>query len=75
MLAAYALCVLAPVLYPMLVAIHRRPVLPRRAVFVIVVAALCHGAMGLIDAVIVVPISAVLVYVTPQFEATGVYAG
>jgi len=73
-LAVLVACSLAPIFWPVAVAL-RRPTLPRRGLFVFVVAALCHGTLGLLAALIVLPVSALLVYVVPQVEAAGAHSG
>ncbi|MBA8886818.1 hypothetical protein FHW12_001009 [Dokdonella fugitiva] len=74
-LAALFACSLAPIFWPAAVAVRRRPTLPRRGLFVFVVAALCHGTLGVLAALIVLPVSALLVYVVPQVEAAGAHSG
>ncbi len=74
-LAILVTCSLAPVLWPAVVALRRRPTLPRRGLFVFVVGALCHGTLGLLATLIVLPVSALLVHVVPQLEAASAHSG
>jgi len=74
-LAILVACSLAPILWPAVVALRRRPALPRRGLFVFVVGTLCHGTLGLLATLIVLPVSALLVHVVPQLEAASAHSG
>jgi hypothetical protein len=71
----YMLCVLAPALYAALVVLRRRPVLPRRLLFVLVVASLCYGLLFLFSFALELPATAFAVYIAPQLQAAGYYSG
>src|SRR5689334_20953498 len=71
----YYLCAFAPVLCSGYVVLRRKPVLPRRFLFILTVTVLSYGVLNFAGYVIDIPVSAYLLYVAPQLEATGRYAG
>jgi hypothetical protein len=73
--AGYMLCVLAPAVYAAFVVLRRRPVLPRRTLFVLVVSSLCYGLFFLFSLALELPAAAFTVYIAPQLQAAGYYAG
>jgi len=69
----YFLVALAPVLFASLAAYRRRPTFPRPVLFVWVVASLVYGVLCTLCAVVEIPLSAYLIYVAPQLQASGAY--
>lgn len=72
---AYVLVSFAPVLWPAIIAWRTRPSLPRRWLFVGVVAALVYGVFSFLAFAIILPIEAYGIFVAPQLEESGVASG
>ena len=68
---AYALWSLAPILWPAIVAWRVRPTLPRRRMFVAIVAMLVYGATTLLFVAVILPFQVFAIYLAPQLEAAG----
>ncbi len=68
---AYALLSFAPVLWPAIVARRVRPTLPRRWLFVGVVAALVYGVFSFLAFAVLLPIEVYGIYIAPQLEEAG----
>jgi hypothetical protein len=72
---AYVLLSFAPVLWPAMVVRRVRPALPRRLLFVVVVAALVYGVFSFIAFAILLPIEVYGIYIAPQLEEAGIANG
>ena len=68
---AYALLSFAPVWWPAIVAHRSRPTLPRRLLFVGVVAALVYGVFSFLLFAVLLPIEVYGIYIAPQLEEAG----
>jgi hypothetical protein len=62
---------LFPVVYPTLVALRRKPVMPRRLLFISVVVGLSYGCLVFFQFVIVIPLDAFGTYIAPQLKEVG----
>nr|AAK01324.1 unknown [uncultured bacterium HB1-14] len=62
---------LAPVVYSSYVVVRKNPALPRRLLFIGVVAGLSYGLLVLFLLLVSLPLSAFGVYIAPQLEAAG----
>jgi hypothetical protein len=62
---------LSPVWYSTFLALHTRPIIPRRFLFVAVVAALATGIVNFFYFTVSLPLTAFAVYIAPQLESTG----
>jgi hypothetical protein len=71
----YYLCAFSPVVCSGYVVLRRSPLFPRRFLFVATVTVLSYGVLNLAGYLINIPVAAYLVYVAPQLEANGQYAG
>lgn len=72
---AYALLSFAPVWWPAIVARRARPTLPRRWLFVGVVAALVYGVFSFLAFAFLLPIEVYGIYIAPQLEEAGIANG
>jgi hypothetical protein len=72
---SYVLCIFSPVFYSAFVAYRRKPVMPRRLLFIATATALCYGALSFLGFALELPVEAYLVYIAPQLEAAGHYSG
>lgn len=61
---------LTPVIYPLVCAWGQRPALPRKWLFVLVVACICYGGLTLI-LILALPFELYLVHVAPQLQVMG----
>jgi hypothetical protein len=67
----YILLALLPLLYPGYISFRARPVLPRRLLFVGVVAALSYGIETFFLVAIALPLEAYAVFIVPSLESSG----
>ena len=72
---AYTLLAFAPVWWPAIVVHRSKPPMPRRLLFVLVVAALVYGAFSFLAFAIILPVELYGIFVAPQLEQSGVAAG
>ena len=69
--ALYILLALLPLLYPAYVSFRTRPFLPRRLLFVGIVAALSYGIETFLLVAIGMPLETYAVFVAPPLESSG----
>jgi hypothetical protein len=67
----YSLLALLPLLYPGYVSFRKRPRLPRRLLFVGVIAALSYGIETFFLVAITLPLEAYAVFIAPPLESSG----
>lgn len=72
---AYGLLSFSPLWWPAIVAWRSRPLLPRRGLFVGVVAALVYGVFSFLAFAILLPVEVYGIFVAPQLELSGVAVG
>ena len=72
---AYVLLSFAPLWWPAIVAWRARPALPRRWLFICVVAALVYGVFTFLAFAIILPVEAYSIFVAPQLEDAGIAPG
>ena len=73
--AAYILLSLVPILWPAFLARRAGPQMPRRALFVSVVAALVYGAFSFLAFAVILPVEVYRIFVAPQLAEAGVAHG
>ena len=71
----YFLCLLAPILVSGFVVLRHRQEMPRRLLFIVAVTILSYGFLNFIGYAVNIPVAAYLIYIAPQLEASGHYAG
>jgi len=72
---AYSLLSLAPVIWPAFLAGRAGPVMPRRVLFVAVVAALVYGALSFLAFAVILPVEVYGIFVAPQLHEAGISYG